>query len=289
MSNVYSPLRYPGGKAVLSHFLSAVMKENGLQNGIYVEPYAGGAGAALNLLFSKEIERILINDVDDRIFAFWHSVLNQTKRFLRMLDQTPITIDEWKRQRMIYLKPKPHSQIKVGFATFYLNRCNRSGILRYGGPIGGIKQSGKWKLNARYNKEELTQRIKKIISYKRKIQVFNMDAIEFLRQEVVNNIDDHCLVFLDPPYYIKGARLYLNYYEHKDHVKLSKFLKKQKCFQWIVSYDNVQQIRKLYSGMKQISFDLRYSVHTSKYGSELLIHDKSLILPKNLWPITQSA
>ncbi len=276
MATFDSPLRYPGGKAVLFKFLSEVIIENGLQDCVYVEPYAGGAGASLKLLFSEHVESILICDVDSHIFAFWHSILHQTKRFLDMIENAPVTMDEWRKQRKIYLKPERYSRVKVGFATFFLNRCNRSGIIN-GGPIGGVNQSGRWKLNARFNKKNLALRIQKIALYKERISVFNMNAINFLRQEIIKgDFAQRALVFLDPPYYVKGSNLYLNHYKHKDHELLAKFIKKQKQFRWLLSYDNVPQIRKLYSGLNHFTFKLRYSAHSPKIGSELLVYDKTL-------------
>lgn len=283
MEYIHSPLRYPGGKAKLSRFLAALTTANNLQDGIYAEPYAGGAGAALALLLSECVDRIMINDIDARVIAFWTAILRHTCRFLRKLDETPITMDEWDKQRTIYLNPQRHSQFKVGFATFYLNRCNRSGILTNAGPIGGRNQSGKWKIDARFNKDALARRIVRIALYKERIAVFNMDAIDFLRQEIVNSgLAKRSLVYLDPPYYMKGKRLYLNYYQHDDHAQLAKFMKKQKDIKWILSYDNVPEIRKLYSGMNLLPFNLRYSAHTAKVGSELLIYGNTITISEEL-------
>lgn len=283
MEYIHSPLRYPGGKAKLSRFLAALTTANNLQDGIYAEPYAGGAGAALALLLSECVNRIMINDIDVRVIAFWTAILRHTRRFLRKLDETPITMDEWDKQRMIYLNPQRHSQFKVGFATFYLNRCNRSGILMNAGPIGGRDQLGRWKINARFNKAELSRRIIRIALYKERISVFNMDAIDFLQQKILNeNLNNQALVYLDPPYYIKGKRLYLNHYQHEDHEHLAKFMKKQKDIKWILSYDNVPEIRKLYSKMNQLPFNLRYSAYASKVGSELLIYDNTITISEEL-------
>ncbi len=283
MEYIHSPLRYPGGKSRLSDFLAALITTNNLQDGIYVEPYAGGAGAALALLLSERVSHIFINDIDARVTAFWTAILRHTRRFLRRLNEAPITLEEWNRQQRIYLKPTRHSQFKVGFATFYLNRCNRSGILTNAGPIGGRDQSGRWKIDARFNKGELARRIVRIALYKERIAVFNMDAIDFLRKEIVNSgLLKRSLIYLDPPYYIKGKRLYLNYYQHDDHAQLARFIRKQKDIKWILSYDNVPQIRELYSGMDQVPFNLRYSAHVAKVGSELLIYDNTITISEEL-------
>jgi len=280
MPTINSPLRYPGGKAVLSDFLAGVIQANGLSDGIYAEPFAGGAGAALNLLFSGHVDKILLNDADPCIFAFWSAVLKQTKGFLELLKKTPVSIDEWRRQREIYCNPSRHSNIKVGFATFFLNRCNRSGILMKAGPIGGYEQTGTWKIDARYNSHEQKRRIEKIALFKDKITIFNYDAIDFIKKEIFPLKEQRrILVYLDPPYYVKGSKLYLNHFVHRDHAALARFIKKKHDFYWVMSYDNVPEIRELYLDKEQVEFDLNYSAHTAKTGSELLVYDSTTLVP----------
>lgn len=284
MVSIASPLRYPGGKSGLSDFFGRVTKINRMRDPIYVEPYAGGAGAALELLFSERVSRVVFNDKDRCIFAFWRAILNQTEQFLDLLDSTPVTIKEWRRQREIYEHPSQHGQLRLGFATFFLNRCNRSGILVTGGPIGGYDQKGKWKINARFNRKGLRERIEKIAIYRDRIEVHNLDALDFLRSVVrpITSRRNSCLVFLDPPYYAKGKELYLNAYNHADHVALARFLRRSRFFNWVLTYDNVPQIRELYSHLEPQEFDLSYSAYRRRMGRELLIHDSRLLMPDNL-------
>ena len=278
-----SPLRYPGGKAALSCFLSEVLKENGLLDGVYAEPYAGGAGAALNLLFAENVERIILNDADPCIFSFWDSILKSKDDFIDLLDKTPISVEEWKKQREIYKKSSYYPQILVAFASFYLNRCNRSGIIANGGPIGGIDQEGKWKIDARFNKIELIRRIEKIHLYRDRIKVYGLDAIDFIKKiSTIKNGSEKILVYLDPPYYVKGSGLYLNHYNYSDHAHLAKFMTRKRSFRWLMTYDNVPEIRSLYADRKQIEFSLSYTAHSRKIGSELLIYSDNLTLPMDL-------
>jgi DNA adenine methylase len=270
MSIPNSPLRYPGGKAILSDFLAGVIAAAGIKNCIYVEPYAGGAGAAINLLLAGKVERIILNDADRSVWAFWKAILEHTDEFLKLIDTTPVTVKEWLRQKKIYETPRGHPVLKLGFAAFFLNRCNRSGILTNGGVIGGLDQKGEWKIGARYNPIGLKQRIQRIAAYRKKITVKNLDAIQFLRREVISQTDrSNFFVYLDPPYFVKGSRLYLNYYEPDDHAKLARFLRGIRRVKWIATYDNTEEIRVLYSWCRIVDFHLRYSAHTSRQGNEI--------------------
>jgi DNA adenine methylase len=278
-----SPLRYPGGKAVLSDFLAATIARTKIERCIYVEPYAGGAGAAINLLLSGHVEEIILNDADRSIWAFWHSILHRTQEFVELIRATPVTVSEWQKQRAVY-RSKTRSTLKLGFSAFFLNRCNRSGILTNGGVIGGLDQSGKWKIDARYNQHELIRRIERIAELREKITICQLDAIEFLRVNVLQHVNrSRFFVYLDPPYYVKGSRLYLNYYAHRDHEKLARFLKRVRNFRWLVTYDDTPEIRAIYEWCDTLTnFRLHYSAAESKEGSEIIIASDGLQLPLSL-------
>jgi len=280
MGYTQSPLRYPGGKSSFSGLLAEFIELNDLQDGIYVEPYAGGAGAGLNLLFSEHVSRLILNDADRSLYLFWKSVLFDTERFIKLINDTPISIDEWQRKKEIIKNTQSHSELEVAFSTFYLNRCNRSGILN-AGPIGGKSQTGKWRLDARFKKESLIKKIQKIAFYSSRISIHNLDAIEFIERYVLSltKTNNRLLVYLDPPYYSKGDQLYLNYYTTEDHAKLAEFINGQCGFKWIVSYDDVSQIRQLYSDRAINRVSLYYSAHRAKIGSELVIFSPNSVIP----------
>lgn len=267
MDRYKSPLRYPGGKACLAPFLTRLINQNNLSDAFYAEPFAGGAGAALELLFNEQVWKILLNDADYHIYAFWQSILTQSDSFCRKIDRTEITIGEWEKQKKIFDNPGKYSLFHVGFSTFYLNRTNRSGILR-GSPIGGFDQTGKWKIDARFNKAQLISRIQKITRYKNRIEVFNLEAKEFLTY--LDSIKEKVLVYLDPPYYKQGPALYLNFYNHADHEALSEFIKTKLRHPWVLSYDNVRQIETMYRELQPHKIELSYHANESKKGSEIL-------------------
>lgn len=263
-----TPLRYPGGKAKFAPFVKDLMRANTLQ-GDYLEPYAGGAGVALDLLYSDYCQNIHINDLDIAVYNFWISVTENTEYFLKLLHDTPVTIEEWFKQKEILDTPENHSQISHGFATFFLNRTNRSGILK-GGVIGGKNQTGNYQLDARYNKEDLTKRIEKIGEYRNRIKVYNLDALELIGK-VDELLPSDSLIYLDPPYYVKGQGLYRNFYVHDDHVRIRKALDKINS-KWIVSYDNCPEIKEIYAGYHQEDYELNYSAYYKTKGSEVMIY-----------------
>ena len=186
----YSPLRYPGGKNKLAKFVALICERNNI-NGHYVEPYAGGASVALFLLIHGYVKEITINDFDRAIYAFWYSVLNDTERFCRKIKKTEITVENWKKFKKIHFNKETAKLFDLGFATFFLNRTNHSGIID-GGIIGGLNQKGDYKINCRFNKRDLIERIKLIATYKRKINLYNFDALEiiekFKRKKVIKTL-----------------------------------------------------------------------------------------------------
>jgi DNA adenine methylase len=179
VSRTNSPLRYPGGKSCLYDLISHILRLNNLERGNYIEPYAGGCGLALSLLYGGHVADIHINDIDPTIWAFWHCVLNETDALAEKIAKTPVTVDEWRKQQKIIRKKDKTNFISLGFSTFFLNRTNRSGVIESGGVIGGLTQTGNYKIDCRYNKEDLIRRIRRIRKYKDRIHLTNMDAVNF--------------------------------------------------------------------------------------------------------------
>lgn len=275
-----TPLRYPGGKGRLSNFMREVIELNDLDGGEYVELYAGGAGIAISLLLNGVVSRIHINDLNRSINSFWHSVLNDSEELCKRIWDTEITIEEWHRQRSI--QDNAESDIAdLAFSTFFLNRTNRSGIIK-GGVIGGKEQLGDWKLNARFNKKDLVTRIQKIASNSSKISLYRQDAADFI-SHFLPKLPSKTLVYLDPPYYVKGQGLYQNHYQHADHEEISRLV--GNIHQpWLVTYDNVPVIRDLYADYPQSNFGLQYSTQNRYFGTEVLITNNSMILPTEVRP-----
>jgi len=280
VSRATSPLRYPGGKACLLDLTSAVLRLNDLERGHYAEPFAGGCGLALELLYGGFVSDIHINDIDRAIWSFWHCVLDETEALIEKIVRTPVTIDEWLKQREINRDENIDDPLSLGFAAFFLNRTNRSGIIKGAGVIGGLDQTGNYKLDCRYNVDDLTRRIKRVARYRDRIHLTNMDAIDFLCH-VNRTLPEESLLFIDPPYYKKGPGLYTSFYQADDHALLAKKVLELE-HPWVVTYDDTPEIRGLYRSRRQYSFDINYSLQEKRTGTELLIASKGLRLPQAL-------
>lgn len=276
-----TPLRYPGGKGRLTQHVIDVFEMNDLVGGHYVEPYAGGAGIAISLLYLEYADQIHLNDLDLAVYSFWRAIIDHTDDFVRMVRDTPLTVEEWRKQRALQYSKDDAGTLALGFSTFYMNRTSRSGILR-GGVIGGVNQTGKWKMDARYNRKELIRRIEKIASYASRIKLYNRDASQLI-SEVLPNLPGRSLVYLDPPYYQHGSRLYHASYKHEDHARIAGQV--QDIGQsWIVSYDNVEPVRELYSRYRQQTFGLQWSAQRRYDGVEIMVYSDGLVMPSEVRP-----
>lgn len=286
----YSPLRYPGGKGKLARYVASVMEQNGLCGGTYVEPYAGGAAVALSLLFSGHATRIHINDLSPEVHAFWHAVLNDTDALLSRVHDTPVTMQQWERMRAL-LVDADASPLDKGFATFFLNRTNRSGILK-AGVIGGKAQSGPWKLDVRYNRQDLAYRIRAIAERRKSIHLHCEDARRLLKR-LAPNLANLNLVYLDPPYYQKGQDLYLNFYDDDDHAQLARTLKALPArVRWMLSYDAHPKIAALYKRYAGFAYTLNYTAQERTRGKELIFFSRGMQIPPlagSMRSVTQAA
>lgn len=276
----YSPLRYPGGKGKLSPLIELLIDMHGHRGGTYIEPFAGGAGVAIELLEKGVVSEIVINDLDKGIYSFWRAILEETDRFLEQVSVVPLTIEEWKRQREIYFNHNKKYSFELGFATFYLNRTNRSGIIK-GGVIGGIEQSGEWKIDARFNRKTLIDRIKKIAKNKSKIHVYNKDIKPFL-EKFVPKYEGNTFIYFDPPYYNKGKQLYLNFFDYDDHIRIGKLISDTVNSDWIITYDDEPEIEKIYKNYCVKRIGLNYSVAEKKKANELVIFKSCKSLPDDI-------
>lgn len=262
-----SPLRYPGGKASLAGFFADLICELGLSRGTYVEPYAGGVGAGIALLRENLVEELVINDFDPAVHAFWRSVTENTSEFIELVTRTPLDVEEWKRQRAVYRAARTDDHLALGFAFFYLNRTNRSGVLT-GGVIGGLAQTGNYKIDARFNRNTLIDRIVAIGELADRITVSSRDGRSVIRDYAPR---PDVFMYIDPPYVQAGSRLYLNAFEGRDHAALADVVNRVDQAHWLMTYDIDPSIERLYAEHFQTRYELNYSARNYVMSDELLI------------------
>jgi DNA adenine methylase len=270
-----TPLRYPGGKTQLTPFVIDLLQSNDLYGGVYAEPFAGGAGIAWRLLLNGDMTEVWLNDVDPAIFSFWDTVVQRPDEICERILKTEITIDQWERQRLI-LKDSSASSTDLAFAVLFLNRTNRSGILK-GGVIGGKAQSGDYKLDCRFNRMDLIHKIQRISVYKEVIRISRLDAGECLLKWS-KQLPRRSLLNIDPPYFKQGRDLYLSFYKPEDHALLAKIIRRLSV-PWMLTYDDAPEIEVLYKGLPIYRKSLVYSAQVKRRASELLVLPPSLQPP----------
>ena len=270
-----SPLRYPGGKARLAPYLARIISSQGRSIDTYCEPYAGGAGAGLQLLSEGYVSKLIINDLNPGIAAFWRCVFGDTDRFVRMINDVEVSIAEWKSQKQIYALPGDHDDLALGFATFFLNRANRSGILS-ARPIGGLEQNGRWLIDARFNKEDLVSRIEYLSTMASYVTVREERAIDLVR--TLNRRTRPVLLYVDPPYVVPGEELYMTDHSWEEHAKLERVLNSSP-HPWILTYDVDGRTRELYRNFRCLQFGISHTAQIQKVGREYMFFSRGLRVP----------
>ena len=278
MPATFSPLRYPGGKSQLFSYMKEFIEFNSFQDYTYVEPFAGGAGLALKLLYRNIVPKIVINDYDPAIYAVWHSCLNAPEEFCKLIRTTPLNVEEWIKQKEIYLAPEENSMLKLGFATLYLNRTNRSGIVT-GGVLGGKDQNGKYKMDVRFNRQTLSRKVMDIFKHRDQITLTNYDAKYILSKDY--DLGEKCFLNIDPPYVKKGEQLYRNFFSENDHRELARFIK---CcnYPWVVTYDICDLVAEIYQEFRHSELDVRYSANVKRNAHEYIFFSNNTSIPDSI-------
>lgn len=270
-----SPLRYPGGKARLAPYLARVLASQSEVIDTYCEPYAGGVGAGLRLLVDGHVNRLLINDLNPGIAAFWRSVFFDSDRLVSKIEACSVDISNWQKQRAIYLAPNGHEDLALGFATFFLNRTNRSGILS-ARPIGGLDQTGSWLIDARFNKADLIRRIATLHEFAPQVDIRQERAIDLI--STLNRRKRPVLLYVDPPYVVPGEELYMTDHSWAEHQRLEKVLTRSP-HPWILTYDADQGTRALYRDFRCLRFGISHTAQVQKVGREFMFFSRGLRVP----------
>jgi DNA adenine methylase len=214
------------------------------------------------------------------VYAFWKAVLTHTDALCARIADTAVTVEEWTRQKSVQDAVDP-DELDLAFSTFFLNRTNRSGIIK-GGIIGGKNQTGDWKLDARYNRVDLVRRIKKVARHASRITLTQRDAADYLRN-ALPTLPVNTFLYLDPPYFVKGQGLYQNAYAAEDHAEIAQAVRGLNR-PWLVSYDAAPEIMDLYAGHTVLTYGLCYSAADRYRGSEAMFYSPGLAWPEVTTP-----
>ncbi len=272
-SHEISPLRYPGGKGSLAPFLGRLIQAQRRRPEAYVEPFAGGAGAAVRLLYDEYVEHIVLNDLDAGVAAFWRSVFHATEDLARMIEKADVTVAAWHGHHATYQgRTESHDDLRLGFATFFLNRTNRSGILS-ARPIGGLQQTGSWRIDVRFNRPALAWRVRELGHYRNRVTIVEEDGVRLVERL----LDPEHFVYADPPYLQRGSDLYLNAMTWDDHQRLAKALRKGRS-RWMVTYDDDPRVHALYPTQRRAIFSIAHTAREPHVGRELAVFGNAVDL-----------
>jgi DNA adenine methylase len=280
-----SPLRYPGGKGALYSRLRHLIRASDLAGCTYVEPYAGGAGAGLSLLVTGQVSHVVINDLDPAIHAFWHLVHTSPDSLISRIMSVPLDVAEWRRQKDIYATASSDDIEALGFATFYLNRTNRSGVLN-GGPIGGLEQTGNYKIDARFNRQQLAARIELLALHASDITVTSRDGFDVISDYAAR---PDVFIYADPPYFEKAGSLYMNSFVLEDHERLAGLLNSLPDSMWLLTYDNSTHVERLYAERRRRVFELHYSANGASTATEIAVLSDALADIPSGWILERTA
>lgn len=266
-----TPLRYPGGKAWLAHYVEKFISFNKLEVDTLVEPFAGGAAVSITLLQKSIIEQAYISEIDPLIVAFWEATLNRTEELIEIVLSMSVDLETWHYMRG-YLQEKSTTNLDVvelAAAFLFLNRTSYSGIIK-AGPLGGKDQRSRYKINCRFNKPRIAKKIEAIGELKGRLNVIKSDGLE-LMEKMASSRFESIVFYVDPPYYGAGKDLYRHYFTDKEHIELSVFLESVDK-PWLLSYDNADFIKELYKHKTKSPIYTDYqSGHFKKGVKELLI------------------
>lgn len=270
-----SPLRYPGGKGRLAPYLARVLASQARAVDTYCEPYAGGAGAGLHLLAEGHVSKLIINDLNPGIAGFWRAVFFDTESLVERIERCHADVAVWHQQRAVYLAPEGQSDLDLGFAIFFLNRTNRSGILG-ARPIGGLEQTGNWLIDARFNKPDLIARIRRLGELAAQVDIRQKRAIDLI--QTLNRRSRPVLMYVDPPYVVPGEELYMTDHSWDEHRRLEQCLRGSP-HPWILTYDADDRTRELYRDFRCLRFGISHTAQVQKVGREYMFFSRGLRVP----------
>lgn len=251
---IKSPLRYPGSKQKFCDYFLTILKNNNIYPDLFIEPFAGGASVSLYLLQSNFVQKIALIEKDPLVASFWKTVFFDTEWFIKEINKLEVTLDQWN----YFKKYNPKTTRTQAIKCLFQNRTCFSGILK-AGPIGGQKQISKYKIDCRFNKKEIINKIHTLSLYRDRVLFIEEGDYESIMQDKEKILPSNTLIYFDPPYVNKAKDLYNFYFQDKDHIRLKDFIQNLK-YNWLLSYDYEPPINKLYQEFAYNGFfDITYT------------------------------
>lgn len=242
---IRSPLRYPGAKLRLFTPIAETLELNSLRPKLFCEPLAGGLSVSLRLLTKNLVENIAVGERDPLVAGFWKTVFNDAEWLVNQVERMQVTVESWKAYRDRVCR----TNRECALACIFLNRTSFSGILAdSAGPIGGYNQDSDYKIDCRFNKQDLIKRIRQASELKDRVEFVHKGNWKSTVQKVrsLGYRPQETFFYFDPPFWAKADRLYRYFFTNQDHVDLCSFLKTFRR-PWLLSYDNAEEIVKMYS------------------------------------------
>lgn len=285
MKRVNSPLRYPGSKVRITEMVASLLEQNLLVGCHLYEPFAGGSAVSLGLLANGFVPSATWVERDPLIYTFWKMVKEQPEALIARMMKSDISLSTWKRMLPLrdIKRPTKATLPDLGYAGLFFNRTCFSGIIG-AGPIGGITQlSSSYKIDCRFNKNELANGIRECSAIIQKVEIMFGDGIAFLQQNCLK-MPSHALVYIDPPYVTNGHKLYRYHFDKKQHENLAEAVSDLRG-PWLMSYDNHELIRDLYVGEQAKYVKTYQSLRSSRFVKEILLLSDDFLLPASEAPV----
>lgn len=246
---ILSPLRYPGSKRRLANYIAHTLELNDLEPQLYVEPFAGGASVALQLLTEERVEQIILADLDPLVAAFWQTVFWDTEWLVHRVRRIAVTVRNWRH----FHRAIPRTRRERAIACLFLNRTSYSGIMAHdAGPIGGYQQASAYAIDCRFPRERLVDRIRAVGALRDRVaHVWSCSWQQTLarveRMQAVGTLPKRdAFYYLDPPFFEKASALYAKWFTDDDHKTFRDRVLRIRRAKWLISYDAAPRVRELY-------------------------------------------
>jgi len=268
-ASILSPLRYPGGKRRLAGYIAATIRLNGLRPKLFVEPFAGGASVALQLLNDGLVESIALGEKDPLLAGFWKTVFTDHEWLIEKLRDTEPTLTNWDR----FKNGQHRTDRQRALACIFLNRTSFSGIIApSAGPLGGRTQQSAYPIGCRYTVELITRRITQAAQLAERVLFVNHGDWRHTvwRVKARRYQPNEVLYYFDPPFYYKANDLYRFFFDAANHRKLHDALGALGQ-PWLLSYDAAKPIIEMYrqNGIGPKRVELLYSAANSGELTEM--------------------